>query len=239
MGVSGSVVRGGVGVRAGEKWNDGTPVVMGPGASLQLMHTGSAREWTIGGPARLVACPRGDEELVLARGALRTQPGAGVRPGAEVWIGTPYGSLRYADARAELSVGSASLEVRVVSGSLWFASLGESAKERALSGGTQSFPAQAYRASPAQASARCGQSAELAAARAAALLGASAEPLGVRAAAHVRARQRARATCASALATLLDRDPLEGGAGSRLAELERFDELWRGVPDAPLAAQRP
>jgi hypothetical protein len=249
MSVTGLAVRSGANVRVGDKWNDREPVELGEGAALRLMHTVSTRQWTLAGPARLVACADGGEELVLARGTLRTEPAAGVRPGAEVWVGTPFGSVRYADARAEVAVGATALDVRVSLGTLWFAPLGdqasargESPKERPLTEAMLSFAARSYRASPERAIARCGEAATLARARAQTLLAASAEPLGTRAAEHVRARQRARSACSSAFAALLaeDTDPAaDGHHQARFAELGRYDVMWRGVPDPPLAAQRP
>src|SRR5688572_16863158 len=91
---------------------DGAPALeLAANSSLHLVHTQSTRQWVVTGPARLVACEAGAEELALALGQVRLEPGSGVRPGAEVWIGTPFGSLRYADARAELSVGARELSL--------------------------------------------------------------------------------------------------------------------------------
>jgi hypothetical protein len=247
MSVSGSALHGAMAARAGDKYDDREPIELRAGAVLRLMHTASTRQWTITGPARLVACAGGDEELVLARGTVRTEAGAGARPGAEVWVGTPYGSLRYADARAELIVDAAALEVRVVSGPLWFTPLGGdsvedgAAPERALSEASQSFAAHPYRPNQELATGRCARAATLAAARAEALLAPSAEPLGARAAEHVRARQRAHALCASAFASVLDgeRAPIVDGSRAWLAQFDRYDRLWRAVPSAPIAARRP
>jgi hypothetical protein len=241
MAVSGDVARGDEPVRAGDMWNDRVAVELGHPATVRLMHTSSTRQWTLTGPARFVACDGGAEEIVLASGALRTEPGAGVRPGAEVWIGTPFGSLRYADARAELEVTPAALELRVASGPIWFAPLGgDSPKERRVSGPTATFAARSYRLTAGLAIARCQRSATQAGERADALLSASSEPLGTRAADHVRARQQARGTCASARAALLSvPEPRAGAAPSderaeQWNELNGYDRLWRAVP----AAQR-
>jgi hypothetical protein len=238
--VSGNVGRGEKPVRAGDVWNDSAVVELGPQATVRLMHTSSTRQWTLTGPARFVACDGGAEEIVLASGALRTEPGAGVRPGAEVWIGTPFGSLRYADARAELDVTTAALGLRVASGPLWFAPLGgDSPKERRVSGPTATFAAKPYRVSAARAIARCQRAATQAGERADALLSASSEPLGTRAADHVRARQQARGTCASARAALLSLPQPRAGAEpsddrrAQSSELSGYDRLWRAVPATP------
>lgn len=237
MAVSGSALRDGTPVRAGDRWHDPAAVELGPQATVRLMHTTSTRQWTLTGPARFVACEGGAEDIVLASGALRTEPGAGVRPGAEVWIGTPFGSLRYADARAELEVTAAALGLRVASGPLWFAPLGgDSAKERRITGPAATFAARPYRVSAALAIARCQRAATQAEARAGALLSRSSEPVGTRAADHVRARQQARGACASARATLLAVAPPAAGAElgdelrARWSELNGYDQLWRAVP---------
>jgi hypothetical protein len=128
----------------------------------------------------------------------------------------------------------------VSNGSLWFLPLGgEPADERELSA-TATFPARPYRLANDAASARCERAANAAEALAAALLSPSAEPLGTRARQHVRARQRAHASCSSALATLLAGD--DGAAPDEQTQagysaLAHFDRQWRGVPE-PAASAR-
>lgn len=245
MAVSGAALRGGETLRGGDILRGGDtlerqqPIELAAASSLHLMHTASARQWTLFGPARLLACAGGAEEIVLARGTLRSEPGTGVRPGAEVWVATPFGSLRYSDARARVRVSPDVLGVEISGGRVWFSPLGgEEQAERELKGGTQTFAARPYRLASSAASARCEGAAGASAALAQALLAPSAEPLGVRAREHVRSRQRAHALCSSALATLLARDT---GAGARAAPdelsqagysaLARHDRLWRGVPE--------
>ncbi len=246
MTVSGRVERGAAAVRAGDVLNDGRALELAPDSTLHVLHTVSGRGWTVTGPARLVMCEDGGEEIILARGTLRAEPSAGVRPGAEVWVGTPYGSLRYADAGAELEISARELRVRVASGQLWFSGLAESTTERRLTG-SATFGA-AHRATSALWTARCGRDATLAETRATELLAASVEPLGARAAEHVRARQRAHASCASARAWALaelgavGRDapsaPLEGARAGD-SELTRYDQMWRRVPAPPRVVRAP
>jgi hypothetical protein len=233
MSVSGAAQREGVPLRAGDTLDRQQAVELGAGSTLHLVHTASARQWTLTGLARAFACERGAEEIVLARGTLRTEPGSGVRPGAEVWVGTPFGSLRYSDARAELEVTPEALRVQVSRGSVWLSPLGDESTERELTAGTTTYPARAYRLASAAAAARCESAARAAEALATALLSPSTEPLGARAREHVRARQRAHASCSSALATLLAGDA--GGAPDSHAQagysaLAEADRLWRGVP---------
>jgi len=245
MSVSGKAARAGAPLRAGDTLDQQLPVELGEASTLHLVHTASARQWTLRGPARLFACDRGAEEIVLALGSLRTEPGSGVRPGAEVWVGTPYGSLRYSDARAEIGVTPEALSVRVSSGEVWFTPLvAEPLAERALASGTTTFPARTHRLAYDAARERCEHSASAADSLAIALLEPSQRTLGERAREHVRARQTAHASCSGALAVLLAGDPgassgtLDDAARAGYAELARFDRLWRDVP-ARAAARRP
>lgn len=233
MSLSGDVRRAGTSLRAGELLDAQERLELGVGSTLHLVHTASARQWTFSGPARAFACERGAEEIVLARGTLRTESGSGVRPGAEVWVGTPFGTLRYADARAELRVTSEALQVEVSSGSIWFSPLDAEADDLELKAGSTTFPARRYRPASAAATARCERAAGAAEAGARALRSDALEALGERAREHVRARQRAHATCSGALAALLAGDD---GAGqderSRAGylALAAYDRQWRSVP---------
>jgi hypothetical protein len=108
--------------------------------------------------------------------------------------------------------------------------------------------ADAPRATSALWTARCGRDATLAEARATELLAASLEPLGARATAHVRARQRAHASCASARAAALAElddagrgapsDPVEGARAGD-SELARYDQMWLRVPAPPRVVRVP
>ena len=241
MSLRGTARRAGAPLLAGERLEARPAVELGPATALQLVHTATARAWSLAGPARFIACEGGAEEVVLALGALRAQPGAGVRPGAEVWVGTPFGSLRYMDANAEVTVSAASLRVRVDAGQVWFTALDASAPERSVSG-TQTFTGKRYRLSRERATERCGEDAASAETRARALLASSTRPLGERAAEHVRARQRARASCLAAVAATLAAERAEPAepkaAASPSADVQagysalaRFDQMWRGIPE--------
>jgi hypothetical protein len=235
--LSGAIEREGAPVLAGALLAGPAAIELAPAATMHLTHSASARQWTMTGPARLIACDGGAEEIVLARGRVRAEPGSGVRPGAEVWVATPYGTLRYADASAEITVNERELSVRVSTGQVWFSALAGAAAERGVSNTTATFSAKTYRLSSEEATARCARDAERAELLARALLGTSSEPLGARAAEHVRARQKAHVSCASARAT-----QLAGGAGPRpeaggVAALARYDQMWRAIPTPRPEAQ--
>ena len=231
--LSGAATKEGQPLRVGDAFG-GTPIELATGARLHFVHVSSARAWSLEGPARLAACAGGAEEIVLGRGTLRAEPGSGVRPGAEVWVGTPFGALRYADAAASMNVGERQLSVRVATGRVWFTPLGgDSLDERPIAT-EATFSAAPYRLSGARSLERCSRDASAAEERARSLLAPSTRPLGERAAEHVRARQRARASCVSARAVALATPSPDPSTG---AELARYDALWRGVPERAAARQ--
>jgi hypothetical protein len=231
-------------VKGAARWDTGAPVEkrtwvaaarwleLDPGAGLHLKHAESGREWTLEGPAKVLACPGGNEEIVLAGGTLRSEAGSGVRPGAEVLVGTPFGTLRYADARVELRVSSAELSVMLHSGEVWLSSAGTTPGDARV---VVSKPLKRGRAERLDASAArkaCGVAAQDAEQLALALLMASSEPLGARAATQVRARQRAASVCAGAAAAVLQQE-LGDELGLHLDEVSEFRQQSRRVPRAP------
>src|SRR5262249_45379164 len=96
-------------------------IELAPDADLSLQATTSTREIAVHGPATLVACPDGDEAVRLSTGRASGFPGMGVRPGADVWIATPLGVVRFSDAQLEVDVPSAErLEVKISGGKATF-----------------------------------------------------------------------------------------------------------------------
>jgi hypothetical protein len=98
-------------------------VELGPDAELTVQATVSTREIALVGPALAEACPGGEEAVRLARGTVTAFPGAGVRPGADVWIATPLGVVRFSDANIEIAVSSPNadrLKVAVITGQATF-----------------------------------------------------------------------------------------------------------------------
>lgn len=206
---------------SGDRW-----LVLEPGASLALKHTTSGRELAFDGPGRVLPCFGGEEEMIVGLGTVRTQTGVGVRPGATVVIGTPFGSVRYADAQAKLVVGEASLEVPEASGDLTLVPLLPPAQPVPLTGAAVQLPGAA---TADEALAACSQAAQSAQGQARALLAAAGGTRGELAAAHVRARGAARLTCAAATASALARgDAMEIGA--RLQRLGELRAQWMAVP---------
>jgi hypothetical protein len=206
---------------SGDRW-----LVLEPDASFALKHTQSGRELTFDGPGRVLPCFGGEEEMIVGSGVVRTQAGVGVRPGASVVIGTPFGSVRYADAQARFVVTN-QLEVREASGDIALVPTLSPARPLALSVGARVSEA----VSADAALAACADAARTARDQASALLSAAPGGRGELAAAHVRARTAARLTCAAATASALA--PGDAGAPEIAVRLKRLNELrgeWMAVP---------
>lgn len=227
MSVSGRARRGsGQPIARGARLAGAEPIELEDDGRLHFKHTGSGREWTARGPARLVPCVDGQEEIILVSGALRAELGAGARPGAEVWVGTPFGSIRYARAQAEVRVSEQALELTASVGDVWLEGAAPAAELR-VAAAIRRPAAQRLRVGPALEA--CARAAAESEARAKALLGPGEVGLGQRAAAHVRARRLARSRCASATATVLAQAPSDELA-ARLRELEEYRRAWQRVP---------
>jgi hypothetical protein len=246
MSIRGSVRRGsGEPVSPREKLSGEGFLELDAGTRLVVKHTTSAREWTLEGPARALICPRGREEINLGLGTLRSEMGPGARPGAEVSVGTPFGTVSYADARVELVISDRELRLSAQAGEAWLAPAGAKAEALVpISGSAKLRRDKPQRLAAERAMTICSDAANRAALLAAALLGppkgGTVNPgtvnggaveggLGQRAAEHVRARKWARTSCANAAAAVLSE--LAGREReARLRELAGHEELWQRVP---------
>ena len=213
----------------GEHWLE-----LESGASVALRHTLTSREFKLIGPARVLPCRGGAEQLLLVRGQLSTSATLGVRPGAEVLIATPAGTVRYGDAALDLQFGAEGLNVRVKQGEAWVEpeSQGEPHFENPVRSGSECHLAAQPLTAP-ELVAACKGLAEAAAQSARGVIDSSAPgataTLGARAAAHVLLRARARASCAiAAVAAFATGDPAQKQELS--ASVARSEELWQSVP---------
>jgi hypothetical protein len=207
----------------GDLLPEGGVVELDPGGELTVQATVSTREITVVGPARIEACPSGDELVRLARGKVTAMPGAGVRPGAEVWVATPLGVVRFNDARIEIDLpdtDAARLRVAVLSGQASFAPAANvvvAPPADAAPGDVQAIapgstldarrPNKALAAWTRDLVANCTRDTDDAQ-KAATLLSREHDraKAGDLAYAHVRARQKGRAACESARAGALGAD---------------------------------
>ena len=227
---------------------DGTPIITGTlldgehwveleaGSSVALRHTVTSREFKLIGPGRVLPCRGGAEQLLLTTGQLSTSANLGVRPGAEVLIATPLGTVHYGDAALDVELSAKGLRVRVKQGEAWvepekagkppFKNPVGSGAEARLSGRPSN--AQELLDACQAAAQRARDSAEQVLTG-----GQTGAPtsLGARAAENMRARASARSACAMAAAALgaLD-DPAERQRLS--AAVAHADDLWRSVPTA-------
>jgi hypothetical protein len=155
----------------------------------------------------------------------------GARPGAEVLIATPVGSVRYADAEFTLALDRKRLSVEVRAGQVDVdpAAPPAAASKSALHAKDKLVIAVGKPDVPALMS-RCKDAAEAAEASARRVGDRTLpEPLGERAQAHVRARKIARASCTIAAAsTGLVADPV--AAAGLWAEAARWEGLWESIP---------
>ena len=215
----------------GEHW-----VALAAGSSVSLRHTLTSREFKLIGPARILPCRGGSEQLLVAHGQLSTSANLGVRPGAEVLIATPGGVVHYGDAALDVEFGPKGLRVRVKQGEAWLEpeERGKPRFKNPLHSGVEARLAP----SPVDVHAlvlACQVSAEAARESARQVLtggaGAAPDSLGARAASHMRDRGRARTACAIAAAAAgATADPAEKQSLS--ASVVHSDEVWQSVPRA-------
>jgi hypothetical protein len=233
---------------SGKATVDGTPIVTGTlldgehwalleaGSSVALRHTVTSREFKLIGPAKVLPCRAGTEQLLLTTGQLSTSANLGVRPGAEVLIATPLGTVHYGDAALDVELSAKGLRVRVKQGEAWveperagkppFKNPVGSGAEARLPGRPINAPELVDACQTAAQHARDSAERVLTSGQ----TGASSS-LGDRAAENMRARAAARSECAMAAAALgaLD-DPAERQSLS--AAVAHADDLWRSVPPA-------
>jgi hypothetical protein len=215
----------------GEHW-----VLLEAGASVALRHSITSREFKLLGPGKVLPCRGGAEQILLARGQLATSANLGVRPGAEVLIATPLGTVRYGDAALDVEVTAKRLNVRVKQGQAWLEpeKAGKSSFKNPLSTGAEAHLSPLASTAP-KALEACENDAQRASESALRVVNAgpagNTSSLGDRAAENMRARASARRSCAVAAAALgaLD-DPAERLRLS--AAVAHADELWQSVPPA-------
>jgi hypothetical protein len=217
----------------GEHW-----VELEAGASVSLRHTLTSRELKLIGPGLVLPCRHGAEQVLLADGSLATSENLGVRPGAEVLIATPSGTIHYGDAALDVQYGAKGLRLRVKQGEAWLEPQDPSAphpknpvsspKEAALP------PSKLTAEGLADACQAVAERAE-ASARSMLAIGAPAQSapptqsLGERAAAQIRDRAAARAACSTAAAAA-GRVTDPAARQSLWASIAHSDELWQSVP---------
>jgi ferric-dicitrate binding protein FerR (iron transport regulator) len=232
----------------GKATADGTPIIAGTlldgehwieleaGSSVALRHTVTSREFKLIGPGKVLPCRGGAEQLLLTTGQLSTSANLGVRPGAEVLIATPLGTVHYGDAALDVESSAQALRVRVKQGEAWVEpeKAGKPPFKNPVGSGAEvrlsrrPINAQELLDACQTAAQHARDSAERV--LTAGQTGASSS-LGARAAENMRARAGARSECAMAAAALgALEDPAERQSLS--AAVAHADDLWRSVPPA-------
>lgn len=92
---------------------------LGEGGAITAKDPTSARETTLDGPGLGRLCVANDAEAWVVRGGFSSVPGAGEAPGAEQWVVTPFGALRYAVALLKVTVAKDATTVRIIHGAAW------------------------------------------------------------------------------------------------------------------------
>ena len=91
-------------------------IELAPSARFVVRDPRTARETTFGGPGYVRACVAREEESWIAAGGFESSEGAGETPGAEEWVVTPLGVIRYGAAKVAIDVRARSVGVRMRSG---------------------------------------------------------------------------------------------------------------------------
>lgn len=189
-----------------------------PGAVVTIKFQRGGREVSLMGPGRMLPCAGGEETIVVGSGEVQTHAGFGERAGAEALIGTPFGTLRYANAQLKVSVASDRLKVSVANGEAWWLE----GKMPRIGAGEKLERSVDFRAKSSDALEVCGAESDRANEAAVALLTLGREGLAARARAHVGRRRAARVACAKAVAASLQ----QSDGPQLLADLNRASSSW-------------
>lgn len=240
LGLSGEVKQGGEPLANGAVVYGTAWLELGKDASLTLRHTVSTREVTLKGPGAALPCLDGEEDVLLAAGTFVSTAGPGARPGAEVVVFTPLGTVSYGDAQITVRASKTKVDVSSTKGEAWvLPAQGATRKGPEKAGGPNDKPVLTGPGTIDPLVKECERAAEQAEGLARAVLGPATGDggtLGERAAAHLGARKAARRACGAARAgarTEPDTDK-RSGFERRVQEASR---RWRslGVPGEPAA----
>jgi hypothetical protein len=226
---------------------------LGPGSKLSIKNGTTAREAVFEGTGAVKVCVGGEEEMWLPAGTFHSVAGAGESPGAEQWIVTPHGVIRYDAARVHVVVGVAYADVTLGSGSASVYPIDNAYRKAAADAGVRDAGREgvpikaetgegwipvpegqtivlAARRSTSQIVTECEEAAKAAHDLAESIATRDAA-IGDAAPKHVRLRQKARAVCAvGELAASRALDPVE--RERLLSRLHAATTMWRdnGTP---------
>ena len=208
----------------GDAWAE-----LGVGAKLAVKNGTTSRETLFEGPGAVRACVNGEEEMWMYTGGFKSVIGAGESPGAEVWIVTPHGVVRYGSgARVTLNVSVARVDIKVEGGTAATWSVEGNAWTEVGAGKTGTLTT---RKAPSQIILDCEAAAIAAHDLGVAIVSRDAS-LAEAAPQHVALRQKAHAICAVAeLVAARSLDPLE--RGRLLPRAHAANGRWRDATPNP------
>ena len=102
----------------GDQW-----LVLAANSRLVAKDPRTGRETTFRGPGRVRACVDSLEESWLGRGVFESSVGSGEAPGAEEWVVTPLGVVRFAAGQLSVEASAQDVRIRVAQGTafVWVA----------------------------------------------------------------------------------------------------------------------
>ncbi len=98
---------------------DGAWIDLAEGSKVGIKVARSGRELSFVGPGRVRVCVGDDADTWLVRGRLDAGAFGGEPAGAELWVGTPMGAVRYPSTRFTLAVDK-DLSISLETGTVWF-----------------------------------------------------------------------------------------------------------------------
>lgn len=211
-----------------EDWID-----LAAGSRVVARDPRTTRETTFRGPARVRVCAGFTEESWLASGSFQSSLGAGESPGAEEWVVTPSGVVRYTAADVSVEVTPHGAEATLSSGVAfaWATDSGDAGT--ALEEGWRRLPPgkthlAAADVSVSAAVARCAGLAASAHSLAAEVMAPGGAADGATITRQVTTRRVARAACA--VATMRVSALPQAEAAPLLRPVADANSAWSGVP---------
>lgn len=207
-------------------------------SQLSTRDTRTTREVTLKGPAKARVCVGGEQEVWLAEGEVSAAPGGGETPGAEVWVVTRFGVLRYPTGHVHVTATPLKTAVRAAEGAAFFpapkwkrgADAGALDDEGWVTVKSTTDLEFTSEDTPATLADACAAQADVASKLAHAIVAGDGGPrtdLGDLASKHVRERRRAHAICAMAE---LAGNVVAPRNAAALEKAEKGEALWREIP---------
>ena len=193
----------------------------------------TTRETTFRGPARVRACAGYAEESWVASGTFQSSVGAGESPGAEEWVVTPSGVVRYTASEVSVEVTRHGAEATLTSGVAFAWGIDTGAASGAMEEGWRRLPSgrtrlAAHEDSVSAAVGRCASLAASARSLAADVIAPGGPADAGTITRQVTTRRIARAACAVATLRVSALPPAD--AAPLLRPVADANSAWSGLP---------